>query len=446
MTFTSKLLITVLVLFGCVAVGNAYLNPAPRAAPAVDTIDRVKPGLGPKNFAAAMAALDKRVLAAGQRADRQPGSWLNHEGLARAHLSRYRLSGNYDDLVRAGVAVQLGQDAAPKGSGPLLTRAIFQITTHQLNGLSGVLQQMQEFAVAPGADEQAEALAIAGDAEFFSGRYTGAMIRYNEAAAKQDGAGIAIRIGRLHQKTGRPDLAIASFVRAAKIEKSPTPQFLSSMLLQIGVIELERGKWDAASKYFAKADAMFPGFWLIQAHRAQMMAAKGDHAAAQKAYLQILADRPVAEVMDALAGIYRLEGKAAPSKAWAARAKAIWQQRLAALPDAAYGHAIDHELMLGDPKLALNLAQTNNVARPNGDSAILLAWALIANNQPAAARDILTVTNNTGWVSAQQHAALSQAYAMLGDSKLSSTEREAAAKLNPMIFDPAAPLIWFGHH
>ena len=79
-------------------------------------------------------------------------------------------------------------------------------------------------------------------------------------------------------------------------------------------------------------------------------------------------------------------------------------------------------------------------------SAILLAWAYIANNQPAAARDVLEAVNKTSWTSAQQHAALSQAYAMLGDDQRSTAERNAALQINPMIFDAAAPLIWFGHH
>lgn len=446
MSFTRKLLVTVLVLFGCILVGNSYLNPAPQAASAAQQMAAIKPGLGPENFATAMIAMDERMVAAKQRVDRQPTSWFTQESYARASISRYRLSGDYQDLTNAGQAIQNGMDAAPKGSGPLLTNAIFQVTTHQLKELPSLLQKMQQFAVAPPSDEQAEALAIAGDLEFFSGRYTGAMAQYAAAAAKQDGAGIAIRIGRQLQKTGRPDAAIASFVSAAKMEKGPTPQFLASMLLQIGVVELERGNWDEASKWFAKADAMFPGYWLIEAHRAQMLAVKGDHGAAEKAYLKILAKRPIAEVMDALAGLYRLEGKAAPSNAWAKRAKEVWQSRIAALPNAAYGHAVDHELQLGDPKLALVLAQSNKVARPNGDSAILLAWAYIANNQPAAARDVLEALNKTSWSSAQQHAALSQAYAMLGDDQRSTAERNAALQINPMIFDAAAPLIWFGHH
>ena len=116
------------------------------------------------------------------------------------------------------------------------------------------------------------------------------------------------------------------------------------------------------------------------------------------------------------------------------------------MPEAAYGHALEHELVLGDPATALTLARQNMAARPYGDSISTLGWALLANNRPAEARDLIEALNRTEWRTAQQFVALSQAYAMLGDGNRSATAREAALTINPRAFDPAAPLIWFGHH
>jgi predicted Zn-dependent protease len=152
------------------------------------------------------------------------------------------------------------------------------------------------------------------------------------------------------------------------------------------------------------------------------------------------------EVMDALAALYRTQGDAAASREWAQRSGAIWAKRLQQLPQAAYGHALEHELVLGNPATALALARKNMAARPYGDSATLLGWALLANNRPAEARDVLERLSRTPWRSAQQYVALSQAHAMLGDSDRSNAARDAALTINPRAFDPAAPLIWFGHH
>lgn len=221
---------------------------------------------------------------------------------------------------------------------------------------------------------------------------------------------------------------------------------MANVWLQIGIVELERGNWDVAEIHFKKAVAVFPRYWLSEAHAAQMLALRGDRRGAERRYLSIIARSGQPDVMDALAALYRFDGNAPASRMWAARSSAIWAKRLQQLPEAAFGHALEHELVLGDPSKALDLARRNMSARAYGDSATMLGWALLANNQPATARDLLNALGRTGWRTAQQFAALSEAYAMLGDSAGSDSARKTALTINPRAFDPGAPLIWFGHH
>lgn len=442
----SNLLILVGLSAAGVALANSALEKPTGRVDAIEQLATVKPGFGSASHTAALNATAGPMALASERIARRPGDWINQESYARASMARFRLTGDYADLAAAQDALDHAEKSTPRGSGPMLTDAVFAATTHNLDRLDRRLGDIARMAVTPQPDERAEAVALAGDLAFYSGRYDAALRQYLEAATLADGPGIAFRLGRYHQRTGDSDAAIHYFASAATKTRQRSPQFLSSVWLQVGTVELERGHWDKAERYFAKADAAFPGHWLNQAHLAQMRAVRGDVAGAKLAYTKIANQSGSPEVMDALAALYRADGNAPQSRYWSAKAAAIWVERLKLLPQAAYGHAFDHQIVSGNAKTALDLARKNHTARPYGDSAILLGWAYLANGQPAKAKLILESLGQTKWQSAQQHAALAEAHAMLGQNKASEREREKALALNPKIFDPAAPMIWFGHH
>ncbi len=441
-----NLLILVALSAAGIALANSALEEPTRRADAIDRLATVKSGFGPASHAAALEAAAGPMALASERVVRRPGDWLNQESYARASMARFRLSGDYADLAAARNALDRAARSTPQGTGPMLTDAVFAATTHDLGRLEQRLGDIADMAVTPQHEERAEAVALSGDLDFYSGRYDSALGHYRQAAALADGPGTAFRLGRYHQRTGDGDTAIRYFASAADKTRQKSPQFLSSVWLQVGTVELERGNWDKAERHFAKADELFPGYWLNQAHLAQMKAVRGDIAGAKAAYTMIATGSGSPEIMDALAALYRAEGNAPQSRYWSAKAAAIWDERLKLLPQAAYGHAFDHQMLFGNAKVALELARKNHAARPYGDSAILLGWAYLANGQPTKAQVLLEALGRTKWRSAQQHAALAEAYAMLGKSTASEREREKALVLNPKIFDPAAPMIWFGHH
>jgi Tfp pilus assembly protein PilF len=115
------------------------------------------------------------------------------------------------------------------------------------------------------------------------------------------------------------------------------------------------------------------------------------------------------------------------------------------LPEAAYGHAVEHELAFGNPDRALRLAQLDYKARPYGVTAIALAWAYIGANRPADALRVIDPVLRSAWVSADQHIVAAQAHLLLGQTEEADAERQKALAINPRCFDREAALIWFGH-
>uniref|UniRef100_UPI0035931458 tetratricopeptide repeat protein n=1 Tax=Parasphingorhabdus sp. TaxID=2709688 RepID=UPI0035931458 len=220
----------------------------------------------------------------------------------------------------------------------------------------------------------------------------------------------------------------------------------SVYLLQIGALELQRGNWDKARRYFERADAVFPGYWLAQAHVAQMDAAKGDLAAAEKSYLRIIERTDNPDVMAALVTLYKHQGRIREAAAWAKRAGTIWDKRVSLLPETYYDHAFDHAMDAGDVKRALALAQQNYSTRPYGDAAIGLARALVANGKPGLAVSLLEKQEKAGWRSVELFAAMMSAYEAAGRALKVSEAKEKALEISPKAFVEAASLLAFGNH
>lgn len=440
-----NLVILVSVSIAGVALANSFIDKPAHQEGAIEKLAATKPSFGPANHADALKVATDQVSLAKERISRRPDDWLNQESYARALMARFRLTGDYADLANAQDALNRAEKSTTPGSGPMLTDAIFAATSHKLDRLGQQLKKMAGVVVTL-QPEEAEALALQGDLDFYSGRYEAALQSYLASAALSDSPGISFRLGRYHQRTGDSEAALQYFASAATKTKQKSPMFLSSVWLQVGTVELERGNWEVAERNFEKANKIFPGYWLIQAHLAQMRAVRGDIAGAKLAYTNTAIQSGSPETMDALAALYRLEGNAVQSRYWSGKSAAVWSERLKLLPEAAYGHAFDHQILFGNPQVALDLARKNFASRPYGDSAVLLALALLANGTPAQAQLVLETLGKTNWRGAQQHAALAATYSMLGQEEASERESDKALAMNPKIFDPAAPLIWFGHH
>jgi tetratricopeptide (TPR) repeat protein len=397
------------------------------------------------SYSGILAATDIAIANAEAQVAAANDQWLLHENVARSYLERARFSGNYGDYVAADAALTRAFAVAAPGTGPHLVRAQLDFRMHRLAEAERQLTLIEGYAIPSPPDERAEILAMRGDIAFYRGNLKAALQHYKEADRLSPGTA-TFRRAIYAMKTGDFERAEITFDQTEREARVLAPQLQAFIELQRGLLDLERGNWPSAENWFRKADRSFPGYWLTQAHLVQMWALRGKAEKAEQGYRKIIERSEQPEVMDALAALYRSQGDAEASREWAERSGAIWAKRLQQFPQAAYGHALEHELVLGNPATALALARKNMAARPYGESATMLGWALLANNRPAEARDVLERMGRTAWRSAQQYAALSQAYAMLGDIDRRDAARDAALTINPRTFDPAAPLIWFGNH
>ncbi|NNM76606.1 hypothetical protein HJG53_06800 [Sphingomonas sp. ID1715] len=393
---------------------------------------------GARDYDAAIAHIDRLIAGLRPLADQQPDDWLMRERIAHQLIARARLSGDFRDYVQAQQQLSAGLASATPGSGPHLSQAALALSTHRLALTERMLEAIDRYAVPPEAEVREGLTGLRGDIAFYRGRYRAAVAAY--AALPQPDQRMAIFLA----KTGQPEQALGLLNR---IERSGllTGQMLAQIALLRGTIELQRGSWDAAEAAFGEADRRFPRWWLVAAHRAQMQALRGRTRQAIRAFEAVARRNDDPALRDAIASLYRAAGDYAGTELWAGRAAQGWAERLKLLPEAALGHAVEHELAFGTPARALELARRDFALRPHGATAIALGWALIANNRPAEALKIIDAVNGSSWQSAEQHLVAARAHALLGDSGAAEAEQDEALALNPHALDATATLLWYGH-
>lgn len=433
----------VLLVAALVLLAVEYLAPGGQAPSPADERPIVLAGLA-ESYDDEIARIDVAVDNARGRADEHPDQWLMHEIMARALIARGRMSGSYDDFAAAQASLDRAFALAPERAGPHMTQAQLDFTMHRLSAAERQLARIESYGIPPGSDERAEIAAMRGDIAFYRGDYAGARRRYDEADRLAPGTA-SFRRAIYAARTGDVDEADRIFAAAARGARLPTRLMLADYALQRGILDLGAGRWEEAKAHFDYAGRLFPGYWLIEAHQAQALALAGDTRQAIAKFERVAERSGSPEAMDALAALYRYEGDAAQAGRWAARAGQVWAERLRLFPEAARGHALEHELAFGDPARALDLARRDFANRRFGGAATGLGWAWLANNRPNEALAAIAPVLRSPWRSAEAQLVAAQAYAMLGDGERAEAEQEAALEINPKAADPASALIWFGH-
>lgn len=409
-------------------------------------LDRIATTPGPVDYATALRWAEDGVSNAAARVPGGEGDWLAQEIYASTRLTHARLTADAQDYAAAGAALARGNAQAPAGAGPMLVTAQYALTVHRPREAVTPLESYLRQGIPPSDAERAGAVAMLGDAAFFTGDLEGARRRYDEAQQLSRDPTTEYRLARWHRKAGDPGAAIDSFARVVRGTSRKMPEFVAGLYLQLGALALDQGDWVAAERRFAQADERFAGWWLARAHRAEMRAAQGDVANAERLYREALALRPDPSVMDGYAALLRSQGRAAEARALAARAGAEWVRRLRIAPSAMAGHALEHELAWGSPPRALALARANHRLHPDGDAAVLLGWALLANGKAAEAIAVVEPVEDAGWKGWQTYAVLAEAYALGNRGSDADEARRTALDKNPRAFDPGQSLLWFGTH
>lgn len=410
--------------------------PAPRAAA------RVVPPLQGQDAARALAEIDATIGALKTRIASPYGDMFDYEQLSIAHVGRAKLTGDFGDLLAAQTSLDAAFATSPPGMGPWLAKAAAAFSAHRIDVAAAALDRVDRFVV-PDRQTLAEARAIRADIAMARGADGEAARLLSEAEAIDRWPGLYFRKALLARLRGDFDGARRLFAEAEAANPNPTPLFLADMRLRQGELDFAQGRWDEARRHYAAAARMLPGYWRADMRVAQMMAIGGDTRGALARFEAIAERLGDPDAMYVAAGLNKDLGEAARSRMWVDRAARVWTVRLAQLPEAAWAHALEHELAWGDPGRALVLAGRNVRNRPDALSLLLLAEAWLANGRPDYALALCRRVESKGWVLADQWTIRAVALDALGRRSEAAAARARAEALNPRENDPNPALAWF---
>ncbi len=404
-----------------------------------------EPGYGPSDHGDAIAANSADLSLAREKIGHRPGDWLSHAMLANALMDNASLTGDFDAIIDAQTAVDRAAELAPDGSGPFIVRAHTAMGAHRIDVAATALDRYAQRAVPESPDDRAEATAIRGDIAFYLGNIAEAERLYGQADALAASPGIAYRRALAAKAKGDFDAAERLFLGAITRSSNRVPRDVANIAVQLGGIDQARGRYEEAREHFLEADALFPGYWLFEAHIAQADYLTGRTGAAFSRLDAMLETEQPVDVTELYALLLQAEGREQEAARMIAPITAIWGTRLRSLPQAAYGHAIEHHFAFGSTSQALELAERNLALRPYGESRLLMAEAYLANNRPAEALEQIRLARYAGWLSAPQLRAEVNALEALGRDSEADAIRAEAEAINPYVFDPVSELVWFSH-
>lgn len=363
-----------------------------------------------------------------KRAKADSESWLDLETVAANHMSRARIAGSYDEYARAEEALKLAASRSEGGIG--LTYASFNFALHRFDEVEPHLKRVEAGAIVDD-DKHSQIAATRGDLALSRGEFAAAEEFYTTAIDLIPSSGNKVRMAHLERYRGNLDKAESWMDSAIEASLKESKFQAAWTLLQRGILELERGRYDRAMEFYEKADARFSGWYLIIEHIAEIHAIREDWDEAEGLYRDILKYVPSPEFMDALAEVLESQGKPEQAAEWTQKAKAAYEEQLKSFPNSAYGHALDH-FLTNDPARAVELAEKNRKVRPGPQSTIAYAQALVAADQHDKGRDVLKSVETSDWSTADYHA-IAYGLAKGVDDESARLHRERATKLNPDI-------------
>ncbi|MEQ9464367.1 MAG: hypothetical protein RJQ10_11970 [Haliea sp.] len=338
-------------------------------------------------------ALQQRLLDTGHNRDLAPArelfeGWLYHARLTGDHGSWQRASAALDELEQRSLAL------------PCAEQAQLALATHQPAGAAAALERCPDVAAGK----------LQADIDLYQGRYPAAVARMTRLLNRDPLPEYFAWMASWRLYSGSPQEAHALLEAAEKRYHNRNPHQHAWFRLQRGIVALEQGDLERARIFFEQSLAQLPGWWLAQEHLAETLLLQGDSAAAALLYDEVIASTGAGEFLAARAGIAGSAGDEALASALLARARADFDQRPATLA----GHAVEFFLEHGPPERALALARADYEARPYGGSATLLARALLAAGDAAAAVAVLQPEVDRGWNTAEAQRVLAEASARLG--------------------------------
>jgi len=380
-----------------------------------------------------LARIDRQLGTHKAVADQRPDSWLQLEQVAQLTIERARLTGDFNDYVAAQNALSKAFTLAGEHSGPVLTRAKLNFSIHQLPAVEADLIKA-ESALLVDAPTLRTIEGLRADVLFYTAQYIPAKSNYDRLESSYPSVISSTRLAHYYATVGEYVKAEDWLQTAEKRVTGSSAHLRSWLKLQLGILDLERGRLDDALNHYQQGLAIFPGYWLLEEHIAEIDVLQGRDQTAEDKYRDLIQRTGSPLFMSELANI--LAARTAKSDhdeslRWHKEAVAVYTAMMNEMPALMSGHALEYFLYTGDVKRAVQLAQYNFQLRPGGPAALRLVQAYAADGQSLQAENLLESVLKSPFRSAELYATAGVLYRARGDLHAAEKYNALAGAINP---------------
>ncbi|MBV8102601.1 MAG: hypothetical protein JOZ31_25965 [Verrucomicrobia bacterium] len=309
-------------------------------------------------------------------------------------------------------------------------KASLDLKLHRLGQAKAALQ------LAPGLAGSASGEVLQADIDFQEGRYTAARVRLEYAVEENRSWDSLARLAYFHWKMGDEALAEQLYLESEDEITAKEPRAFAWVELQRGLLDFSRGRYQETRVHYNRAALSYTGYWLVDEHVAELLAAEGNYQAAI-VLLQSIVDRATKpELKQAIGELYLLMGQPERAEPWLESALQDYLESVEC-GDVHYCHHLTdfYCCVRDDPKTGVDWAQRDVGLRPNFSSQAGLAWALYRDKRIDEAVDLIDLALASGMQDARLYYQAGTIFLAAGRAAEGEKLIERAAQLNPRYED-----------
>ncbi len=353
--------------------------------------------------------------------------------LAKAAFAMGEATANLDRVNEAGELATEHLASHPDDTAALELRLDTSFTLHRIEAAKADLARLAELS--PDRDDLASWKA---ELQWLEGEVKAAMPIVAKSATERPNIWTLTRRANMHRALGEFAKAEADFAAAEASWRGTAPIPLAWLNVQRGLMELHRGRYEQAAVFFRAGYDRCPEYPMASEHLAEIEGRLGNTERSIELYRAVVEQTGDPEFLVALAEAL---GDTPESAQLIERARAENLARLQKYPEAMYWHAAEFFLGAGeDPQKGLELLTKNLELRPNHESRVALAAALLVNDKPQDAYNVIEPTLDDPLRDAEMYWTAARITRALGKNDESDGFASKARAMNPKIEDLEGPL------
>jgi tetratricopeptide (TPR) repeat protein len=286
----------------------------------------------------------------------------------------------------------------------------------------------------PSVYDSDEGRLIRADLDLQHGRYQAAESGYVDVLHRERSWGALARLADLRGKMS--DVAGADRLYEEAEDQLTAKEMRAYAWLEVqrGFLDFVHGRFREARSHYRRAEAVYPGYWLVEEHIAELLGAEGRYEEAAGIFERAVSaiDRP--DLDQAIGELYDLADRGKPAVHWKERALSAYLQSVQRGEVHYYHHLVDYYADVGeDGGEAVKWAYKDLHLRENFATQAALAWAHYRDGQFSDAVHWIERALTSGVVDALLYFRASEIYRAAGNKAEGRNLRERALNLNPAV-------------